>query len=803
MSFVTVEQSPAFEFRVRGRVQGVGFRPAVWRMARELGLSGEVLNDGEGVLLRVRGDQSRIAALIQQIERDPPPLAHIDGIERRRYGGELPHEFRIAESIEGPARTQVAPDAALCAACAAEMRDPGERRYRYPFTNCTHCGPRLSIVTAIPYDRATTTMRPFPLCAACEAEYRNPKDRRFHAEAMACPRCGPSASLIALSGCAIPRSGDADVIETTARLLARGEIIAIKGLGGYHLACDATRPETIVRLRRLKRRDAKPFALMARELAVIRRFCAVDAVEERELTSVHAPIVLLRADGPARLPDTVAPGLDTLGFMLPTTPLHFLLLQGLDIPLVMTSGNLSDEPAIIDDADARRDLADVASFALVHDRAIANRVDDSVVRVMSGRPRVLRRARGYAPSPLRLPAGFDRAPDLLAMGGELKAAFCLVKEGQAILSQHQGDLENAATFDDYRKNLALYERMFDHAPSAIVIDRHPEYLSSKRGRIEADRRGALVIEALHHHAHVAACLAENGRSFDAPPVLGVVLDGLGFGDDNTIWGGEFLLADYVGYERLARLTPVAMLGGSRAAREPWRNLYAHVMAAKAAGAAGLADPSKWAALNGKPLALLERMMARGINAPLASSCGRLFDAVAAALDICADRQAYEGEAAALLESLAATRVDVREGYDLEILDRPDAGLMEIGSAPLWRAIFDDLQRGVSAAVIARRFHLGLAQSIVEVATRLATRRYFETIALSGGCFQNRVLFESTVERLREAGFKTLTHAQVPANDGGLSLGQAAIGAAHVIRANAIAIRKDKTCASAFPAASSA
>ncbi|MGJ0534644.1 carbamoyltransferase HypF [Methylocystis sp.] len=795
MSFAT-EPSQALEFRVRGRVQGVGFRPTVWRMARELGLAGEVLNDGEGVLVRVSGDQSRIAALFRRIERDPPPLAHIDSIERRRYSGRLPQEFRIAESIGGPARTQVAPDAALCGACAAELRDPDERRYRYPFTNCTHCGPRLSIVKAIPYDRATTTMAPFALCAACEAEYNDPTDRRFHAEAVACPSCGPTASVAPFGQAKISRAGDADAVEIAARLITRGDIIAVKGLGGYHLACDATNPEAVARLRRLKRRDAKPFALMARDLDVMRRYCAIDAVEERELTSVKAPIVLIRATGPERLPEAIAPGLDTLGFMLPTTPLHLLLVEQFKHPLVMTSGNISDEPAVVDDAEAYRQLADIASFALTHDRAIANRVDDSVVRVMSGRPRVLRRARGYAPAPLLLPSGFENAPDLLAMGGELKATFCLVKDGQAILSQHQGDLENAATLDDYKKNLALYRSLFDHAPSAIVVDRHPEYLSSKRGRAEADTRALPLIDVQHHHAHVAACLAENGRPLYAPPALGIVLDGLGFGDDGAIWGGEFLLADYNDYERLARLRPVAMPGGAQAVREPWRNLYAHLKAADAFTTPSAAGD--WTALNGKPLATIDRMIAQGLNSPLASSCGRLFDAVAAALGVCADRQAYEGEAAARLEALAAAAPNEERGYAFEI---SGSELIDIDAAPMWGAILDDLRQGVSAPTIARRFHLGLAQSITEVAMRLAAARRLETVALSGGCFQNRLLFERVCDSLCEAGFTVLTHADAPANDGGLSLGQAAIGAAHLMRTDMTRDGKDGACVSASPAAS--
>ncbi|MBM3563017.1 MAG: carbamoyltransferase HypF [Alphaproteobacteria bacterium] len=792
------EQSQALEFRVRGRVQGVGFRPTVWRIARQLGLAGEVLNDGEGVLVRVCGDQAGIEALLRRIACEPPPLARIDCIERRGYAGRLPQDFRIADSLGGPTRTQVAPDAAICGACAAELRNPRDRRNRYPFANCTHCGPRLSIVTGIPYDRATTTMAPFALCAACEAEYRNPADRRFHAEAIACPECGPTASLIAFGQTEVPLDGEADAVENAARLIARGDIIAIKGLGGYHLACDATSAEAVARLRRLKRRDAKPFALMARDLSVIRRYCPVGAIEERELTGVEAPIVLLRATGPQRLPEPIAPGVDTLGFMLPTTPLHLLLMDRFDHPLVMTSGNISDEPAVTDDAEARRQLADIAPFALTHDRAIANRVDDSVVRIMDGRPRMLRRARGYAPAPLSLPRGFDHAPDLLAMGGELKTTFCMVKDGEAILSQHQGDLENAATFDDYRRNLRLYEKLFDHAPSAIVIDRHPEYLSSKLGRTEAETRGLSLIEVQHHHAHVAACLAENGRPLDAPPALGIVLDGLGFGDDGTIWGGEFLLADYFRYERLARLKPVAMPGGAQAAREPWRNLYAHLRAAVEPDSECLA--AEWMAFDRKPLAMIDRMISQGVNSPLASSCGRLFDAVAAALGVCADRQAYEGEAAARLEALAFAAPKEQRGYEFEL---SQSQLIDIDPAPLWRAIFDDLRRGVTVPVVACRFHLGLAESIAAVAVRLSAARNIETVALSGGCFQNRLLFESVCERLRGLGLEVLTHADTPANDGGLSLGQAAIGAARLVGADMTREGERRTCVSAFPAALSA
>ena len=539
-------QFVAMEIRVRGRVQGVGFRPTVWRIARELDLAGEVLNDCEGVLVRVGGSPSAVEDFIARLESEPPPLARIDEIEARAFGGALPSQFRIAESLAGDAHTEVAPDAAICAACAQEIVDPFQRRFRYPFANCTHCGPRLSIVKGIPYDRANTTMSPFAMCEACEGEYRNPADRRFHAEAIACHVCGPRARLVRLDGRAtsFDRHSMLDDVDAVRGLITKGEIVAIKGLGGFHLACDATNAEAVARLRRLKRRDAKPFALMARDLDVIRRYCTVGAEEERALVSPAAPIVLLAADKAEKLPDEVAPGLATLGFMLPTTPLHLLILARMERPVVMTSGNVSEEPQVIDDDAARARLGEIATYALMHDREIANRVDDSVARVMAGRTRILRRARGFAPAPIALPPGFEAAPELLAMGGELKATFCLVKDGEAILSQHQGDLENVETFDDYRKNLALYAELFHHAPLALVADRHPEYLSAKLAREWAQAKSLPLIEAQHHHAHVAACLAENNIPLDAPPALGIVLDGLGWGDDGTVWGGEFLLADY-------------------------------------------------------------------------------------------------------------------------------------------------------------------------------------------------------------------------------------------------------------------
>jgi len=785
-------QFVAMEIRVRGRVQGVGFRPTVWRIARELGLAGEVLNDCEGVLARVGGSPGAVEDFIARLEREPPPLARIDEIEVRAFDGALPSEFRIAESLAGDAHTEVAPDAAICAACAQEIVDPFQRRFRYPFANCTHCGPRLSIVKGIPYDRANTTMSPFAMCEACEGEYRNPADRRFHAEAIACHVCGPRARLIRLDGRAtsFDRHSTLDEVDAVRGLITKGEIVAIKGLGGFHLACDATNAEVVARLRRLKRRDAKPFALMARDLDVIRRYCTVGAEEERTLVSAAAPIVLLAADKAERLPDEVAPGLATLGFMLPTTPLHLLILARME-PVVMTSGNVSEEPQVIDDDAARARLGEIATYALMHDRKIANRVDDSVARVMAGRARILRRARGFAPAPIALPPGFENSPELLAMGGELKATFCLVKDGEAILSQHQGDLENVETFDDYRKNLALYAELFHHAPRALVADRHPEYLSAKLAREWAQAQPLPLIDAQHHHAHVAACLAENNIPLDAPPALGIVLDGLGWGDDGTVWGGEFLLADYRHFERLGAFKPVAMPGGAQAVREPWRNLYAHLMAEMgwAEFSMNFAELELFADLLRRPRATLDAMVRAGVNSPKASSCGRLFDAVAAALNLCRERQAYEGEAAARLEAIvdldAMSRDDEESAYPFAIPNLRDTCLLHIEPLAMWRALLGDLVLKTPAPLMAARFHKGLAKIIVAMTRKLAHREdgggaRFDTIALSGGCFQNRILFEEIVRLLEQDNFTVLSHAQVPANDAGLALGQAAIGAAHLI-----------------------
>lgn len=765
------------EIRVRGRVQGVGFRPAVWRVARALNLSGEVLNDDEGVLIRVRGDTHNIGMLIRQIESDPPPLAHIESIKIHDFVGHLPPEFRIGEMAQGKARTQIAPDAEMCPACVDEILTPGSRHFHYPFTSCAHCGPRLSIIEAIPYDRARTTMRSFPLCPQCQAEYDNPATRRFHAEAIACPDCGPKIRLIRFDGTLM----EADhAIEAASELIACGEILALKGIGGYQLACDATNREAVMRLRQ-KKGSSRPFALMARDMAVIRRYCMVSHAEESELTSARAPVMLLDPKDNGYLPAEIAPAIGMLGFMLPTTPLHLLLIRDMNFPLVMTSGNISGEPQITDDEEAKVRLPAITPYALTHDRGVAHRVDDSIMRIIAGKPRLMRRARGFAPVPVSLPEGFEHAPDILAMGGEQEAVFCLLKDGKAILSQHQGDLMHEATWSDYRKNYALYMTMFGHAPAAIAADSHPGYLSSGFARKEALAERLPLIDIQHHHAHIVSCLAENGYALNAPPVLGIALDGAGWGKDGSVWGGEFLLADYRSYQRLGMLKPVALPGDAQAAYEPWRHLYAHIAMGMGwpqfAGQFGALDLHAY--LSQKPLAMLDAMMEHDIHPLLMSSCGRLFDAVAAALMLSPDRQKYEGDAAFRLEALAMQARGVKEGYSFGLL--AEDGLIAIDPLPMWRALFSDLSASIPSPVIAAKFHKGLAQAVSDMAKTFAQHHGFTTVALSGDCFNNRLLFEEVVRLLDRGRFNVLSHAKVPAGDGGLALGQAAIAAAQLMQ----------------------
>ncbi|NEX17647.1 MAG: carbamoyltransferase HypF, partial [Halochromatium sp.] len=694
------------------------------------------------------------------------------------------------------------------AACAAEITDPKDRRYRYPFTNCTHCGPRLSIIRAIPYDRGNTSMAEFEMCSACAAEYRDPADRRFHAQPNACPVCGPKVWLAfdpTDDRLADPAARDA--IDVASRLLARGAILAIKGIGGFHLACDATNPVAVARLRERKRRSAKPFALMARDLEVIRGYCRVSPAEAELLSSTAAPIVLLdqlAADadldsglrGLPQLAAEIAPGQSALGLMLPYSPLHRLLLQDWERPLVMTSGNLSDEPQCIDNADALQRLAGIADAWLLHDREILNRVDDSVARVIQGHTRWLRRARGAAPTPLRLPSGFESAPKVLALGGELKNSLCLLSDGQATLSQHLGDLEEARTAREFERTVKLYQALFEHQPEIIAVDCHPDYRSSALGRRLAAETGARLVEVQHHAAHLGAVLADADWPLDAGPVVGVIFDGLGYGADQTIWGGEFLLGDYRQWQRIGHLRPFSLPGGERAIREPWRCLFAQLESVfgwqQCLDRWGTLEPIQ--RLQRRPLRVIEAMIQKGLNSPPTTSAGRLFDAVAAALGVCVDGIAYEAQAAIELETLARgalgevgyafaidhgdsrDRSDSNERNDRNDRNERNARRWQLDPTPMWTALLDDLTARVPAAVIAARFHAGLATAAAELAVQAAHRHGVGTVALSGGVFQNRTLFEAMHKALSERGLQVLTHRRVPANDGGLALGQSVIAA---------------------------
>ncbi len=739
--------------------------------------------------IRVVASKTEVERFVRRLRQDAPPLSRIDDIEVEPLR-EYPRGtgFHIVDSAHGQARTQVTPDAAVCEACRGETLSPSERRFRYPFTNCTHCGPRFSIVRGVPYDRANTSMASFQMCESCAAEYGAPADRRFHAQPIACPECGPKAWLAHIvEGETTPYAHESlDDLDAVGALVLEGRIVAIRGLGGFHLACDATRDRVVQTLRRRKRRDTKPFALMARDIDIIREYCEVDDEELSLLHSPQAPSVLLRRKEGGVLPDAIAPGLDTLGFMLPYTPLHLLVLGAVDRPVVMTSANLSDAPQVTQNDEATTKLSGIADYGLFHDREIVNRIDDSVVRVVGGRPRIIRRARGYAPAAISLPPGFENAPDLLAFGGELKATFCMVKDGSAVLSQHQGDLEDLETYEDYEKNLGLYRALYDHTPRLLVADRHPGYLSTKLARRRASEDGIPLLEVQHHHAHVAACMAENRVPLGAPPVLGVALDGLGYGEDGTIWGGEFLLATYTTCERLGSFKPVRMIGGAQAIHEPWRSLYAHLVSTLGWSVFQTRYRSLklYAWLDGKPRKTLDRMLDTELNSPLASSCGRLFDAVAAAVGLCSERAGHEAEGAMMLEAAASQEALASEhgeaAYPFQLSEIPESRLPYVDPATMWDALLSDLARDTPIGVIAARFHKGLARGIADMVVARARElgeSQFTQVALTGGCFQNAILLELTAETLTSHGFEVLTHARVPTNDGGLALGQAALAAA--------------------------
>ncbi|MFG1268175.1 carbamoyltransferase HypF [Xanthobacter sp. DSM 14520] len=754
------------EIEVSGIVQGVGFRPFVYRLARRLGLGGDVRNAGDRVIIRIAGPASARDAFAAALADEAPVLARVEQVTRRP--AQVPEgAFRIMESAAGTVSVGVVPDVATCPACRAEIADPKARRFRYAFTNCTDCGPRFSIVTGLPYDRPATTMAGFPMCPACRAEYDDPADRRFHAQPIACPDCGPKLWL----------EGDdaagADPIERAAALLRAGHILAIKGIGGFHIACDAINADAVALLRARKHRPTKPLAVMA-DMATAHGLCLITPEEEAALAHPSAPILLLSLKPGAPLAPGIAPGQRHLGVMLPYTPLHHLLLAAVGRPLVMTSGNRSSEPQIFRDDEARERLAGIVDAFLMHDRPIARRLDDSVARHVAGRLRIMRRGRGVAPMPLTLPADFADAPPVLALGGELKSALCLTHGAKALLSHHLGDLDEPATGDAFETALADYAALFAHKPAAVAVDLHPDYRATRLGEDMAATRGLPLERVQHHHAHMAAAMAEAGWQRADGPVVGIALDGLGLGEDGTAWGAEILVCDYRTSRRVARLSPIPLAGGDAASREPWRVLLAHLDRALGRSAVD-GDPLLAVLFAGKPLLTLRAMMDKGLNAPPASSAGRLFDAVAALLGLASDRLSHEGEAAMALE--AAAQGDAPP-YPFAL--HAEAVPIEIDPAPLFKALVDDLHAGSPRAAMAAAFHAGLAEAFTGAAVQVAAKEGLTAVALSGGVFQNARLLEETVRRLEAFGLTPLVPGDVPANDGGLAFGQAVVAAARLM-----------------------
>lgn len=729
--------SNGVQLRVRGKVQGVGFRPFVWQLAQSLQLTGDVCNDGEGVLVRLAGNGGAFTARLRQ---DCPPLARIDAIDLQPFTWRrVPEDFTIRHSAGGAMDTQIVPDAATCPACLAEMRDPRERRYRYPFINCTHCGPRFTIICAMPYDRPATSMATFPLCEPCETEYRNPADRRFHAQPVACPDCGPELEW---------RAGDIittreSALSAAVEMLKNGGIVAIKGVGGFHLACDALIPQAVARLRTRKQRPSKPLAVMIPQAE------ALPTAIQTLLCSPAAPIVLTPKVWLPALPDEIAPGLDSVGIMLPANPLQHLLMLDCRRPLVMTSGNLSGKPPAISNQQALDELGEIADGFLLHNRDIVQRMDDSVL-LQDGT--MLRRARGFVPDAITLPADFSNIPAMLCTGSEMKNTFCLVRGNQAVLSQHFGDLSDEGVEAQWRSALAVMQQIYTFQPERVVCDAHPGYHT----RQWAHEQALPVDTVLHHHAHAAACLAENGWPLDGGDVIALTLDGIGMGENGALWGGECLRVNYCDCEHLGGLPAVALPGGDLAAVQPWRNLLAHC----------LAFVPDWQhypetrAVQRQNWPLLATAIGRGVNAPLASSCGRLFDAIACALGI--ETQRYESEAACRLEALASQCAGVAHPVTLSVDNLSLFWQQWLN----WQA--EPCER-------AWAFHDALAKGLAQLVKLHAMRLSLSTVCFSGGVLHNRLLRA----RLRHylSDFTLLFPSRLPAGDGAISFGQAVVAAA--------------------------
>lgn len=750
---------------ITGIVQGVGFRPFVFNLAERLGLFGWVCNTAAGVEIEVDGDSVALESFVAALEDEAPPLAHIDNIQVTYHPPKGFTAFEIIHSQDDPnAFIPVSPDMSICPDCLRELFDPTDRRYRYPFINCTNCGPRFTIIRDIPYDRPLTTMADFGMCEDCRAEYENPRDRRFHAQPVACPQCGPQIWL-EYRGHNIPGE---QAISQARKLLSEGKIIAIKGLGGFHLACDATNPQAVRELRRRKLRVDKPFAVMVPNLRAADQHCLVGLAGQKLLESPEHPIVLLQRRSGSLIASEVAPGQNTLGIMLPYTPLHHLLLEptaDFCTALVMTSGNLSEEPIATDNEEARRRLANLADAFLMHNRTIQTRTDDSVVRIFQGSLMSIRRSRGYAPQPLNLPWN---APQLLAAGAELKNTFCLTRDRYAFLSHHIGDLENYETLTAFEQGVQHFERLFRIRPQALACDLHPNYLATRYAQARAESENLPLIAVQHHHAHIAACMAEHQLPV-GEAIIGVSLDGTGYGTDGNIWGGEFLVATYRHFERAYHLRYVPLPGGDLAVREPWRLALAYLRQAGIEWTGDLPPVQTARFLNRETgqdlLKIVENQLQTGINTPLTSSMGRLFDAAAALIGL-RETVSYEAQAAIELEAQVAPHE-----FGLYPFEIDNA---QIDPTPLWHALVADLRAGTHPHILAARFHNGIAMLIHTICSRMRQTYGINKVALSGGVWQNITLLSRTVGMLQNDHFDVLIQRQIPANDGGLALGQAVV-----------------------------
>jgi len=743
-----------------GTVQGVGFRPYVYNLALSLGLGGAVGNTGEGVLVELEGEAERVNKFIREMEINHPPLAKIHRFDVILAPRRFFHGFTILPSEGLPKGASIVPpDAALCPRCREETLARRDRRYLYPFTNCTNCGPRFTISARLPYDRVNTTMDVFTMCPECAREYNDPRDRRYHAQPVACPVCGPKARLTDSRGSKL----DGFWARECGRLLDEGAILAIKGLGGFHLVCNASHKEAIIKLRQRKRRPAKPLAVMCRDLDTVKMHCIVSPQEEELLKSYHAPIVLLAKNSNDNLPGELAPGVATLGVMLPYTPLHLVLLNNSAPVLVMSSGNISGLPLVIDDQRAYAELGAIADFFLMHNREILNRCDDSVVAINSGVEHFFRRSRGYVPTPVAVP--FKDGPVVLGSGGEMKNTFCLLKDGKAYLSQHNGDISLLEGQESYKKSLDSYCRLLGISPQVVAQDAHPDYhVAGLTASLQCHR----CFNVQHHHAHMAACMAENGID---EPAIGLIMDGTGYGLDGTIWGFEILTGDYAEFERVCHLAYLPLPGGERAVKNPW-------VCAVSCLITFLGDTGYKAARSLFPdqvteIKIIKKMIEGKINSPLASSCGRLFDAVAAILGIC-KVNTYDGQAA--IELGGTVSLYKERGSKPDLMPYPFSIIRDIiYPAPMFEAILKDLQSGVPAWAIARRFHDTVATMAVEGAEMARIEKGLNIVALSGGCWHNSYLFETTRQLLQRKQFYVYFHRMVPPGDGGISLGQAMVG----------------------------